>query len=121
MARLLTKLIIITLFLSSCGSTRHTSILIGDSYDETTDKSTMIFVPNGNVEIPGKWTRTTYNQVSRQQFFVNSDSASIAIAKNSKGKYPFYVETKSDFELVTDFYKWDSEYWAEQGLKGKKI
>lgn len=112
---------LIILIISSCGTTKQISTLHGDSYDETADKTTYILVPYGNVEIPGKWKRTTYNQVSRQQFFTNTDSATIAIAKNPKEKYPFYIETKADSVLVTDFYKWDSEYWEKQGLKVTKL
>lgn len=107
---------LILLFVS-CGTTKQTSILHGDSYDETTGKTTYILVPYGNVEIKGKWKRTNYNQISRQQFFTNNDSATIAIAKNYKEKYPFYSENKQDFELVNDFYKWDSEYYSKQGYK----
>jgi len=121
MKRLFSKLIFLALILSSCGSTKQTSTLIGDSYDEATNKTTLILVPYGNVDIPGKWTRTNYNQVSRQQFFVNYDSATIAIAKSPKEKYPFFEETKEDFRLVFDFYKWDSEYWVQQGLTETKI
>lgn len=113
--------LIIALILVGCGTTKQTSTLHGDSYDETADKTTYILVPYGNVEIPGKWKRTTYNQVSRQQFFTDSDSSTIAIAKNPKERYPFYLETKSDYELVTDFFKWDSEYWEKQGYKVIKI
>jgi hypothetical protein len=117
----LSLITIIILLISSCGTSRQTSILHGDSYDETTDNTTYILIPYGNVNIPGKWERTTYNQVSGQQFFTNANSASIAIAKTPKEKYSFYLETKNDSELVSDFYKWDSDYLEKQGLRITKL
>jgi hypothetical protein len=99
--------------LTSC-KTPQTSMIIADSYDEKKNQTTLTLLPYGNIVLPGKWTRTSYNQVSRQHFFTNHDSTTIAIAKNSKDKYPFFKPNRTDIEFVTSFVKWDSEYWENK-------
>jgi len=110
-----------SLTLTGCFPTQSTSVLTTVTYDEKSNKTTYIIVPYGNVDIPGKWTKDNYIQISRQQYFINSDSTTLAIAKNPKQKYPFYSDTKTDFELVKDFYKWDADYWVGQGLKESNL
>lgn len=91
-------------------------MIIADDYDEKQNQTTLTLLPYGNIVIPGKWTKTSYNQVSRQHFFTNNDSTTVAVTKNSKEKYPFFKSIQSDKEFVTDFVKWDTEYWKKQGL-----
>lgn len=101
--------------LTSCKTTQ-TSMIIADSYDEKKNQTTLTLLPYGNIVFPDKWTKTSYNQVSRQHFFTNNDSTTIAVTKNPRNKYPFFKPNQTDSEFVTDFVKWDSEYWEKQGL-----
>lgn len=100
----------------SC-KTNQTSTIVADKYDATKNQTTLTILPYGNVIIPNKWKKTSYNQISKQHFFQNNDSTTISIAKNLKDKYPFYKVNQNDKEFVAEFVKWDSEYWKEQGLE----
>jgi hypothetical protein len=101
--------------LTSCKRTQ-TSMIIADCYDEKKNQTTLTLLPYGNIVLPDKWTKTSYNQVSRQHFFTNNDSTTVAVTKNPKDKYPFFKPNQTDSEFVTDFVKWDAEYWENQGL-----
>lgn len=101
--------------LTSCKTTR-TSMIIADSYDEKKNQTTLTLLPYGNIVIPDKWRKTSYNQVSKQHFFINNDSTTVAVTKNPKDKYPFFKPKQTDSEFVTDFVKWDAEFWEKQGL-----
>jgi len=79
----------------------------------------LIILPYGNINIPDRWKKTDYNPVSKQYFFRNSDSTTIAIAKNPKEKYPFYKADQSDKIFIAEFVKWDAEYWEKQGMENK--
>ena len=108
-------LLFLVLSISSC-KTAGTSMLIGDSYDEKKDETTLMLLPYGNITLPKKWIKTDYLASSRQHFFINNDSTTISVAKNLREKYSFYNPNQSDKEFVTEFVKWDSDYWKEQGL-----
>ncbi|MBF8964493.1 hypothetical protein I0P70_14665 [Pontibacter sp. FD36] len=114
----LISLLLLTLY--SC-KTAQTSMIIADSYDENKNQTTLSLIPNGNIVIPGKWTKTEYLQASRQHFFKNGDSTTVAVTKNPKQKYPFFKAEQTDKEFVADFVKWDSEYWAKQGISTKTL
>ena len=101
---------------TSCKTTQ-TSMIIADSYDEKKNQTTLTLLPYGNIVIPNKWTKTEYNQVSKQHFFKSNDSTTLAVTKNPKNKYPFFKPEQADSEFVRDFVKWDAEYWEKQGLK----
>lgn len=107
--------ILTLLFLTACKTTQ-TSMIIADKYDESQDKTTLTLHPYGNIVIPGNWTKTNYNQVSKQHFFESKDTTTLAVTKNPKEKYPFYKPEISDKEFVTEFFKWDAGYWEKQGL-----
>ncbi|GGP01172.1 hypothetical protein GCM10010992_00780 [Cloacibacterium rupense] len=92
-------------------------MLVADSYDEKKNQTTLTLLPYGNIVFPEKWAKTSYNQVSKQHFFTNNESTTIAVTKNPKDKYPFYKNNQTDNEFVTDFVKWDAEYWQKIGLK----
>ena len=92
-------------------------MIVADKYDATKNETTLTILPYGNVIIPNEWKKTSYNQVSKQHFFQNSDLTTIAIAKNLKEKYPFYKAEFNEKEFVEEFVKWDSEYWKGQGLE----
>ena len=100
----------------SC-KTNQTSMIVADKYDATNNQTTLTILPYGNIIIPNEWKKTSYNQVSKQHFFQNSDLTTISIAKNLKEKYPFYKTEQNDKEFVAEFVKWDSEYWKQQGLE----
>lgn len=106
---------LLILVLTSCKTTQ-TSMIIADNYDEKKNQTTLTLLPYGNIVLPNKWTKTNYNQVSKQHFFTNNDSTTVAVTKNSKDKYPFFKTEQSDSEFVTDFVKWDAEYWEKLGL-----
>lgn len=106
---------LIIVVLTSCRTTQ-TSMIIADSYDEKKNQTTLTLLPYGNIVIPAKWTKTSYNQVSRQHFFTNNDSTTVAVTKNQRNKYPFFEPNQTDCEFVTGFVKWDAEYWEKQGL-----
>lgn len=100
----------------SC-KTNQTNMIVADKYDVTKNQTTLTILPYGNVIIPKEWKKTSYNQVSKQHFFQNNDLTTISIAKNLKEKYPFYKAEQNDEEFVSEFVKWDSEYWKNQGLE----
>lgn len=106
--------------LTSCKTTA-TSVIYGDSYDDKKNQTVMVIIPYGNITIPGKWTKTHYSQTSRQTFFINSDSTTLAIAKAPKEKYPVYKPNQTDKEFVTAFVKWDAEYYEKHGLYTKTL
>lgn len=94
----------------------QTSVITGTDYDKIKDQTVLLLIPQGNITIPGKWVKTGYNQSSRQTFFTDGDSTTVALAKMLKNKYPFKVDDKTDKTFVNAFFKWDSDYWAQQGL-----
>jgi len=63
----------------------------------------------------GKWVETTYNSISRKQFFINQDSVSIAISFGQCNKFEFNADgNKKSFELLEVFYNWESKYFIEE-------
>lgn len=106
---------LLVLVLTSC-KTNQPSMIIADSYDAKKNQTTLTLLPYGNIVFPDKWTKTSYSQVSRQHFFTNNDSTTIAVTKNPKNKYPFFKPNQTESEFVTDFVKWDAEYWEKQSL-----
>jgi len=63
--------------------------------------------------MPGEWTKSSYNQNSRQQFFKNEDDVSTAIAINKASSYSFYNSNMNSNQIVKEFYEWDSKYLAD--------
>ena len=108
-------LIFLLMVTFSCKST-STSVITGENYDSKKDETTLILVPYGNITIPNKWNKKSYNEISKQHFFTNSDSTTLAIAKNPKQKYPFYQNEDSDKEFVINFVKWEADYFKEKGI-----
>lgn len=91
-------------------------MIIADSYDEIKNQTTLTLLPYGTIVFPDKWTKTDYDQASKQHFFTNNDSTTVSVTKNPKNKYPFFKPNQPDSEFVTEFVKWDGEYWKMQGL-----
>lgn len=75
----------------------------------------------GEVKIPGKWEQLNKMDDSGQTYLRNKEGVIIAIAQNPKKAYPFYKSNVSDFENVTLFYTWDSDYYIENKFKTDKI
>jgi hypothetical protein len=82
----------------------------------------MIF-PYGTASIPGKWDKTSYNTISKQQFFKNEKGVAIAISFGPCNKYEFNTDkSKKGFAFVKAFYEWDSQYLVSTyGLKQELI
>jgi hypothetical protein len=114
MKRTIPILFLVLVFLGSC-KTRQTTMLISDSYDEENDITSLLLFPYGNIDIPGKWIKTNYNETSKQHYFKNNDSTSIAVALNPVYKYPFHIDNLNNEQWVNEFYQWDSEYYRNQG------
>jgi hypothetical protein len=90
-------------------------MIIGANYDAQKDETILTILPYGNIVLPNKWTKTNYDEVSKQHFFTNNDSTTIAITKNPKKKYPFYKSEQSNKEFLTEFTKWESDHFKTQG------
>jgi len=116
--------IIVILLISSC-ATNHgtTTTIVGGEYDETKDETSYFVFPYGSASVPGEWIKTSYNHVSKQQFFRNNDSVYISIAFNPYNKFEFNLDgSKKGYDFVEAYYEWDSKYFVETfGLKRLKI
>lgn len=99
------------------------STIIGGDYNESKNQTDYFVLPFGSVSLPGKWVKTKYNNISKQQFFKNADSITIAIAFNPIDGYEFNTDnSKKGVEFVNAFYKWDAQYFADTyKLKQEKI
>ncbi|HEY5823955.1 MAG TPA: hypothetical protein VIT44_06315 [Cyclobacteriaceae bacterium] len=109
-------IIILSTVLLSCATTKSTSILYSDNYDQTADRTSIMIFPYGEIKVPGKWTKTGDNAVSGQYFYTGQDSVRIAIALQPWDKYEF---SHNNPEVTTDnfvrkFYEWDANYLREQ-------
>ena len=81
----------------------------------------MIF-PLGQVNLPGKWLKGRYNEVSHQRFFTNGDSAHFAVALNYWDNYEFYTKEITPAAFPHAFYEWESTYFEKQlNAKSKLI
>ena len=112
----------VILLLTSCAS-QKTTTLVSCDYDKNKNQTDYMVFLYGSVSIPGEWTRTTYNQSAKQQFFQNPDGIIIAISFGPCNKYEFNQDnSKKGFDFVQAFYEWDSEYFVTNyGLNQEKI
>jgi hypothetical protein len=107
-----THLLFAIIFLTSC-ATQRTTTLISCDYDKNKNQTDYLVFPYGSVSIHGEWIQTSYNQTAKQQFFQNTDSIIISVAFAPCNKYEFNMDnSKKDFEFVTAFYEWESEYFV---------
>lgn len=108
---------IISVFLlaimTSCMAPKAVSTIESNTYDTKTNQTTFNKFPFGSLSIPGKWTKISYNQISRQHNFKNADSVLTAVAINQTSSYPFYKPNMTSNEAVKEFYEWDSKYLAD--------
>ena len=106
-------LFLITLMLLTSCVTQRISTIVGCDYDEKKNQTDYFVIPYGSVSIPGEWSRTIYNQISKQQFFKNSDSIIVAIAFGPCNRYEFNAtDSKKGFEFVEAFYEWEAEFYV---------
>jgi|GEM_PF-429609 len=110
--------LILLIVLTSCigpkaTSTQPISTITSSNYDEKTNFTTYSKLPFGSISMPGEWTKSSYNQNSRQQFFKNEDDVSTAIAINKASSYSFYNSNMNSNQIVKEFYEWDSKYLAD--------
>ena len=110
------------LLLTNCATT-WTSTIVGGEYNASKNVTDYFVIPYGSVSIPGEWTKTNYNSVSKQQFFQNRDSIIIAIAFNRFDKYEFNMNGEHQgFDFVKAYYEWDSKYFVDShGLQRQEI
>jgi hypothetical protein len=116
----------VILFLTNCAVQKTSSVrqtIVSLKYDDEKNITDYSVFPYGQVYIPGKWVKTTYNTVSKQQIFANKDSVPLAISFNPCDKYEFnYNGTKKGFEFLKAFYNWEKEYFVKTvGLQEKLI
>ena len=115
-------LLLMTIILTNC-ATQRTSTIVGGDYNETKNETDYFVLPYGSVTLPGKWEKTNYNSVSRQQYFTNKDSVTIAIAFNRYNSYEFNLKgTQTGYDFVKAYYDWDSQYFIDSyGLQREII
>jgi hypothetical protein len=109
--------------LTNCATHKTTSTIVGCEYNEKTNTTDYFVFPYGAVTIPGNWEKTNYLTNSKQQFFKNHDSVTLAISFGRFDKYEFNSNgEKSGFEFVKSFYEWDSNYFVEShGFKRQSL
>ena len=118
--RVIVVIVIMASFVS-CTSSRET-ILLSLNYNENKNQTEYMVFPFGNATIPGKWEKTLYNSISKQQSFVNEDSIRIAIAFGSFTSFEFNLDgSKKGFEFVKAYYEWDSKYLIEKHNLNREI
>jgi hypothetical protein len=102
-------------------STRQTIVSL--KYNEEQDKTDYLIFPFGQVSIPGKWIKTSYNTISKQQFFTNQDSILLAISLGPCNKYEFnYDGSKKGYEFLKAYYDWEKDFFVKTiGLEEKLI
>ena len=92
--------------LCGCASQRAVSTIVSIDYDAKKDITSYMVLPYGSVDIPGKWTKGGYNSSSKQQFFMNNDSISIAVGLGAVDKYEFNYNGKlNGLAFLNAFYE----------------
>ncbi|MBA5247867.1 hypothetical protein H1R16_05680 [Marnyiella aurantia] len=96
-------------------------LISGILQSQISEEYTIVNTNSGNVKIPGQWQKLSTEEDSGQTFFVNSEKVIFAVAQNAKKAYPFFTVGKKNFEYVTEFYTWDSDYMIKNNFKTSKI
>lgn len=108
--------------LTSCGTPKSVSTLVGGEYDADKDITDYFVFPYGQVSLPGKWEKGRYESTSRHQYFYNQDSITIGIAFTPSNKYEFNSNgLLKGYDFVQAYYKWESDYFSTLGLESKII
>ena len=88
------------------------STIVGGEYDVKKNVTEYFVYPYGSVALPGKWEKTTYNRTSRQQFFINQDSISVAVAFGRYDNYEFNGGGSiKGFDFLKAYYDWETKYF----------
>ena len=103
--------------------TQWTSTIDGANYNKKDSTTEYFIIPYGVAKLPGKWEKAHYNQISKQQFFVNADSVEVAIAFGTTNNFEFNQDEKlRGLNFVKAFYEWDTNYFVEKfGLQRRTI
>ena len=110
---LITYFIIVIITLASC-ATQKVSTIAGGEYDRNKDRTDYFVLPFGSTSMPGKWTKTRYNEVSKQQFFKNEENISITVAFTPINSYEFNTDkSKKGYNFTRAFYEWDADYFVK--------
>ena len=110
-------ILFVLLQMAGCASNKMSTIVGGD-YDEDKDVTSYFVLPLGQVSIPGRWEKTRYDKVSRQQFFTNQDSIIIALAFGRFDSYEFNTKgALKGYDFIKAFYEWEAEYFESKGLE----
>jgi hypothetical protein len=110
---LITYLVLIAITLTSC-ATQRVSTIVGGDYDKNKDKTDYFVLPFGATSMPGKWLKTKYNEISKQQFFKNEEDISIAVGFSPINGYEFNTDkSKKGYAFTKAFYEWESDYFVK--------
>lgn len=110
------------LLLLSCSTTKNkpsVSSSVPSKVNAPKSTSTTVETKYGNITIPGVWEQFHFDESSNQHFLKNSKGMTLAVAKNPKNRFSFYKNSRSDFETVQDYYKWESDYRNQNGQETK--
>jgi hypothetical protein len=106
---------LVFLHLSIGCAPRQVNTLVSTDYNAAKNHTVHTVFPFGTATLPGKWSKKQYNNVSRQQFFTNSDSVEVAVAFTRFDEYEFNSKGQlKGFEFLRAFYEWDSNYFVEK-------
>ena len=116
-------IILLSIVLFGCSTTRYTTTMVSCTYNKKKNQTEYMVFPYGYVNITGNWERKKYNQVSRQQFFENSDGIIISIALGQCNKFEFNADgSKKGYDFVQTFYNWEKDYFSKTyGLSAIEI
>ena len=110
------------LLFTSCASNKSSTI-VGGEYNEANNTTEYFVLPYGSVSLPGKWEKGNYVSVSKQQFFKNQDSISVAIAFGRDDSFEFNRDGKlKGYDFLKTFFEWESAYFQDSfGLQSRMI
>ncbi len=112
---------IVAMLIVSCASNK-TSVLVGGDYNKERNETDYFVIPYGSVSLPGKWVKSNYVQSSKQQFFVNKDTVTVAVSFGKTDKFEFNRNNaKKGYDFVEAYYKWEYDYFTKSGLNVHRI
>ena len=104
-------LITFCLFINKSFSQGKVSMLVGSQYYPQKDSTNYMCLPYASVNIPGKWERTSYNQIANQQFFKNDANTLISLAFSFTNRFEFNQDgAKEDIDFAYAYYEWDTQF-----------
>jgi len=116
----LTTILVVLLF-----SNLASAIQLSDSTKTTDPNSsnttTVLNTDYGIIRIPGQWVKFSYEKESRQHFLKNDEGVIIGVALTPMKLYPFYSPSKTKYEIISEFFKWEFDYRVGGGFKSSKI